>query len=99
MLTFDKMRTSSLLYSLNRNFRYNAHAHGSIAGGDTAHGKGGHSTALQMLGDPFRVGKGEDMMRDRGCMELSFMHPRLLRDVPFGDLGATPHLGRRPINF
>jgi len=35
--------------------RYNAHAHGSIAGGDTAHGKGGHSTALQMLGDPFRV--------------------------------------------
>jgi len=27
----------------------------SFAGGDTAHGKGGHSTALQMLGDPFRV--------------------------------------------
>ncbi len=40
---------------------------------------------LDAMGDPFRVGVGEDMMRDHGCMSLRFMYPRLLRDVPFGD--------------
>ncbi len=40
---------------------------------------------LDAMGDPFWVGVEEGLMRDRGCMKQRFMHPRLLRDVPFGD--------------
>ncbi len=39
----------------------------------------------QMMGDPFRVDSG-DIEKIRGCIQLRFMHPRLLRVVPFRDM-------------
>ena len=39
-------------------------------------------------GRPFQGRGVVDRQKGRGCMELSFMHPRLLRDVPFRDVGV-----------
>ena len=38
-----------------------------------------------VMGDPFRVDSG-DIEKIRGCIQLRFMHPRLLRVVPFRDM-------------
>ena len=45
----------------------------------------GHAEGRLVMGDPFRV-DSEDIEKIRGCIQLRFMHPRLLRVVPFRDM-------------